>query len=80
MTPLDLARRFEGIGLAAQQVDLALQLCVVDLREGDREFDYQLNGSRLPLDLIMPLVLINPVVTARLDPLHGKTFRFRSMP
>ncbi len=59
----------EGIGLAAQQVDLALQLCVVDLREGDREFDYQLNGSRLPLDLIMPLVLINPVVTARLDPL-----------
>ena len=25
----------EGIGLAAQQVDLALQLCVVDLRAGD---------------------------------------------
>jgi peptide deformylase len=58
----------EGIGLAAQQVDLALRLCVVDLRAGERDFDYQLNASRLPLDLIMPLVLINPEVTAIPNP------------
>lgn len=58
----------EGIGLAAQQVDLALRLCVVDLREGDWEFDYRLNGGVYPLDLIMPLVLINPEVTAIPDP------------
>ena len=29
----------EGIGLAAQQVDLALQFCVVDLRGSERDFE-----------------------------------------
>jgi peptide deformylase len=58
----------EGIGLAAQQVDLVLQFCVIDLRGSDAEFDYQLNGGVYPLDLIMPLVLINPEVAATADP------------
>lgn len=65
---IEAMRVAEGIGLAAQQVDLALQFCVIDLRGGDWEFDYRLNGSSLPLDLIMPLVLINPEVTAIPDP------------
>jgi peptide deformylase len=52
-----------GIGLAAQQVGLALQLCVVDLREADADFEWELDGARLPLDLFMPLVLANPKVT-----------------
>ena len=54
----------EGIGLAAQQIGRALQLCVVDLRETDREFTWELDGARPPLDLFMPLALANPVVTA----------------
>lgn len=59
----------EGIGLAAQQVGLALQFCVVDLRGGDWTFDYELNGAaNPPLELIMPLVLANPVVTAVPEP------------
>ena len=54
-----------GIGLAAQQVGRALQLCVVDLREADAEFSCSLDGKSLPLDLFMPLVLANPKVTVR---------------
>ena len=57
----------EGIGLAAQQVGLVLQFCVIDLRGSECEFDYQLNGGVFPLDLIMPLVLINPEVAATAD-------------
>jgi peptide deformylase len=52
-----------GIGLAAQQVGRALQLCVIDLRESEAEFSYELDGVRPPLDLIMPMVLANPKVT-----------------
>jgi peptide deformylase len=52
-----------GIGLAAQQVDRAVQLCVVDLRDADRDFTWELDGARPPLELFMPLALANPVVT-----------------
>lgn len=55
--------RAEGIGLAAQQVGRALQVCVVDLRESDAEFTWELDGKRLPLDLFMPMALVNPHVT-----------------
>lgn len=51
-----------GIGLAAQQIGLARQLCVVDLRGADRDFTYFLDGASPPLDLIMPLVLVNPTL------------------
>jgi peptide deformylase len=56
----------EGIGLAAQQVDRALQLCVVDVRppEGEKvPFHYRLDGKTPPLDLIMPIAIVNPKVT-----------------
>lgn len=52
-----------GIGLAAQQVGRALQLCVVDLTEAEAEFSYELDGARPPLDLFMPMAVVNPVVT-----------------
>jgi peptide deformylase len=54
-----------GIGLAAQQIGRALQLCVVDLREADAEFTWELDGARPPLELFMPLVIANPQVTIR---------------
>lgn len=56
----------DGIGLAAQQVDRALQLCVIDVRppEGaEVPFDYSFDGKQPPLDLIMPLAIANPKVT-----------------
>jgi peptide deformylase len=52
-----------GIGLAAQQIGRALQLCVVDLRESDAEFAWELDGARPPLDLFMPMVIANPQIT-----------------
>lgn len=52
-----------GIGLAAQQIGRALQLAVVDLREADADFRWEIDGARPPLDLFMPLVLANPKIT-----------------
>jgi peptide deformylase len=52
-----------GIGLAAQQVGRALQLCVVDLRKAEANFTWELDGAKPPLDLFMPLVIANPEVT-----------------
>lgn len=56
----------EGIGLAAQQIDQAIQLCVVDVRppEGaEVPFQYFYDKKQPPLDLIMPLAIVNPKVT-----------------
>jgi peptide deformylase len=49
-----------GIGLAAQQVGRALQFFVVDLRQAEVEFNWELDGARPPLDLFMPLAIANP--------------------
>jgi peptide deformylase len=49
-----------GIGIAAQQVGHALQVCIVDVSECEDDFDYVLDGRRPPLDLIMPLAVVNP--------------------
>ncbi len=52
----------QGIGLAAQQVDQRKMICVIDIEEAARELeiDLRLDGRTLPIELIMPLVLINP--------------------
>jgi peptide deformylase len=52
-----------GIGLAAQQVGRALQLCVVDLRGVHAEFSWRLDGAQPPLELFMPMVIANPKIT-----------------
>jgi peptide deformylase len=52
-----------GIGLAAQQVGKSIQLCVVDLRASEAEFTWELDGAKPPLELFMPMVLVNPEVT-----------------
>ncbi|MEX2044296.1 MAG: peptide deformylase [Opitutus sp.] len=57
-----------GIGLAAQQVGRALQLCVVDLRIAETEFGWQLDGAKPPLDLFMPMVIVNPKLTVHAVP------------
>jgi len=53
----------EGIGLAAQQVGYAFQLCVVDLRESSADYNYEYNGARPPKELFMPLIVINPKIS-----------------
>jgi peptide deformylase len=57
-----------GIGLAAQQVGQAVQLCVVDLRQADADYTWQLDGKQPPKELIMPMVLANPSVVAEREP------------
>lgn len=55
-----------GIGLAAQQIGIDQQICVVDVRppkETDILFNYTYDGKTIPLDLFMPMALINPSVT-----------------
>jgi len=53
-----------GIGLAAQQVGLALQVTVLDVREvTDRPSTLELDGKEADVAAFMPLVLINPEVT-----------------
>lgn len=56
----------EGIGLAAQQIGIAQQICVVDVRppkESEVHFNYRYDGKATPLDLFMPLAIINPQVS-----------------
>ena len=57
----------QGIGLAAQQIGQAVQVCVVDLRPTETKFDWEYDGIRPPLELFMPLTLVNPEVKAVLD-------------
>ena len=60
---IDAMHEAGGIGLAAQQVGRAIQLCVVDMREADAEFKWELDGAKPPMDLFMPMVLANPHIS-----------------
>jgi len=57
---IDTMHAAHGIGLAAQQIGQAIQLCVVDLRETEADFDWEYDGAHPPLELFMPLTLVNP--------------------
>ena len=50
----------QGIGLAAQQIGRALQICVIDLRRAEADFTWELDGAKPPLDLFMPMAIVNP--------------------
>jgi peptide deformylase len=61
-----------GVGLAAQQVGVAKQLTVIDVRAvTDRPSTLELNGEPADPADIMPLVLINPEVTPVGEPVTG---------
>jgi peptide deformylase len=56
----------EGIGLAAQQVGKELQICVIDVRPpvgASVPFYYKYDAKQPPLELIMPMALLNPKVS-----------------
>ena len=51
----------EGVGLAAPQVGVAVQLAVVDVSHDPECVSYlRVNGEDVPLESIMPLVFVNP--------------------
>ncbi|WP_038161564.1 peptide deformylase [Verrucomicrobium sp. BvORR106] len=56
-----------GVGLAAPQVGIALQLAVIEVPPDDESVTYvRINGEDTPLAEAMPLIFLNP----KLD--HGK--------
>jgi peptide deformylase len=58
-----------GVGLAAQQIGKALQLTVIDVREAkDRPSTLELKGKPADVEVIMPLVLINPEIKPSGEP------------
>src|SRR6266568_6955118 len=62
----------KGVGLAAQQVGLALQLTVLDVRGvTDRPSSLEIGGVPVDVAEFMPLVLINPKITAVGKPVAG---------
>jgi peptide deformylase len=60
---VDTMHAAHGIGLAAQQVGRAVQVCVIDLRDTEAEFEWTIDGARTPLEIFMPMVIVNPKVT-----------------
>lgn len=50
-----------GVGLAAQQVGIAVQLCVIDVTGvEDRPSTLEIEGKEVPVEAHMPMVLLNP--------------------
>jgi peptide deformylase len=53
----------EGVGLAAQQIGMPIQLCVVDVAGvKDRPSVLRIDGNAVEIEAHMPLILINPEV------------------
>ncbi len=65
---IDAMHEARGIGLAAQQVGQAIQLCVADLRDTDGGFDWELDGAKPPLELFMPMTVVNPEISVVREP------------
>jgi peptide deformylase len=62
----------KGVGLAAQQVGLALQLTIIDVRGvTDRPSSLELDGQPADVHEFMPLVLMNPEITPVGKPVAG---------
>jgi peptide deformylase len=61
---LETMRDADGVGLAAQQVGVALQVAVIDVSDAEnRPSRMWINGEEVDLRPFMPLVLINPKLT-----------------
>lgn len=62
---IEMMHAKNGIGLAAEQIGSTHSICVVDVspRKDDEDpIQFTLDGKELPLSVIMPLVLVNPVL------------------
>src|SRR6266496_3328423 len=69
---LETMYAYKGIGLAAQQVGVPIQLTVIDVRGvTDRPSSLEQKGQPVELGALMPLVLINPEITSAGQPVAG---------
>lgn len=69
---LETMYSYKGIGLAAQQVGVPIQLTVIDVRGvTDRPSSLEIEGQPADVASIMPLVLINPEITPVGTPVAG---------
>ncbi len=69
---LDTMYAHKGIGLAAQQVGIPIQLLVIDVRGvTDRPSTLELEGVAADVQQFMPLVLMNPEITPAAQPVAG---------
>ena len=69
---LETMYAYKGVGLAAQQVGVAMQLTVIDVRGvTDRPSSLELKGKTADVDAFMPLVLINPEFNPAGEPVTG---------
>lgn len=61
---IETMREEEGIGLAAHQVGRAIRMFVMDIRPAASEGapPCVLDGRKLPLDIVMPMILVNPEI------------------
>lgn len=60
---LDTMDEANGVGLAAQQVGLPIQICVIDVAEvKDRKSSLRINDQSVEIADHMPLILINPEI------------------
>jgi peptide deformylase len=60
---LETMYAFKGVGLAAQQVGVAAQVTVIDVRGvTDRPSSLEIAGKPADVDDFMPLVLVNPEI------------------
>jgi peptide deformylase len=63
---------YKGIGLAAQQVGIPIQLTVIDVRGvTDRPSSLEIDDQPTDVHAFMPLVLINPEITPVGKPVVG---------
>jgi len=61
---LETMRDAEGVGLAAQQVAIPLQIAVIDVREvEDRPSKMWIDGQEVDPNAHMPMVILNPELT-----------------
>jgi peptide deformylase len=62
----------KGVGLAAQQVNRALQITVIDVAPvTDRPSTMEVDGQPVDIPDHMPLVLVNPEIKPAGDPVSG---------
>lgn len=61
---IDTMHAHGGVGITAHQVGKPLQLFAIDpnMKSEDADFFYELDGKKQPLELIMPLVAVNPTI------------------
>jgi len=69
---LETMYAYKGIGLAAQQVGVPIQLTVIDVRGAtDRPSSLEIKGEPVEIATLMPLVLINPEIKPVGEPVAG---------